>query len=150
MGGRGLDARPSAPHAALLVDRRGIFLGTLRLVRRAGPSDEIPRRGWVQPDSRGLGAGARGPGGRSWTDRAGPSLGPDRARVGMDGGQPGLRALLAGAARPSSRADGGAALLHGRLAGPARLWPHVRDRRDSGRNLRGPPLWRRLRHADAG
>jgi MFS family permease len=60
------------------------------------------------------------------------------------------RALLRGAPGTPERADGGAALPDGDLAGFPRLRPHLGARRNSGRDLRGPSLRRRLRYAHAG
>ena len=48
--------------------------------------------------------------------------------MGVDGGQPGLRAVLPGPARPPPRADANAARPHGGLAGYARLWAHLSHR----------------------
>src|SRR5262249_47019523 len=125
VGGRRLDARPGAPEGPLLVDRRRVLLRALRLVCRAGPSDEISRRDRIQPDPRGVGAWIREPGRRARANRARSPLGPDRSRMGMDHWQLGLRALSRRAARPSPRADGAAALVHGRRTGHARPQPHV-------------------------
>ena len=60
-------------------------------------------------DARGLGAGLREPGRHPRPDRARPCLRPHRARMGVDGRQPGLRALLPGPARPPPGTDAAAA-----------------------------------------
>src|SRR5499426_4136244 len=60
---------------------------------------------------------------------------------------PGVRAVLSGTAGAPPRADRAAALRHGDRPGHARLRAHLGARRDSRRDLRGPSLRRRLRHA---
>ncbi len=150
LGRRGLDARPRHAHGPLLVDRRGIFLRLVRLVRRAGAPDEICDRDRFQRDTGGLGPELREPGRYSWPNRPRLCVGPYRARMGMDGRQPGLRAVLPGPARPPPRADANAACPHGGLAGDARLWTHLSPRCHPGRDLPGRALRDDLRHADAG
>ena len=79
---------------SFLVDRGGICHEHVRLVHGAGPSDEIPRRDRVLPDRCGLGAGIREPRGHPRADRARTPLRPNRAGMGLDGRQPGLRSVL--------------------------------------------------------
>src|SRR5437879_1734345 len=70
--------------------------------------------------------------------------------MGVDGGEPGLRALLSGPARPPLCTDADAAYPHDHLSGYARLWAHLGYRRHPGRDLPGPALRNHLWHADAG
>jgi len=149
LGRRRLDPRPRDAHGPLLVDHGRIFLRALRLYAvQVHQTSTWSRSGSARPTPPGR--WLREPGGHPRPDRARPSLGPDRARVGVDGGQPGLRALLRGPAPPAPRPDADPALPHGRLAGHARLWPHLGRRRHPRRDFPGPALRHHLRHADAG
>ena len=116
VGRRRLDARARRAHRPLLVDRASATSaasspGTrCRSTRRSTWSRSASRR------RRGLGARPREPGRHPGPDRARPPLGPHRTRVGLDGRQPRLRALLPGACsccatprRRAARRDGGRA-----------------------------------------
>ena len=128
----------------------GIFLRPVRLVRGAGAPDEISDRDRLQRRRRPPGRWAREPGRHSWPDRARPCVRPYRARMGVDGRQPGLRALLPGPAWAPPRPT--PTLLYLMVVAQGMLGyglTSVHRRRSRPRSSRAA-LRDDLRHADAG
>ena len=73
------------------------------------------------PTLRRVGARLREPRRHPGADRCSATVGPDRARVGVDGRRAGLRRLLSLPDPAARRARGAAPLPHGAVAGRARL-----------------------------
>ncbi len=142
-----VDARTGDPDAPFLVAVPGVLQRPVRLVRGPGPSDPLSDRGWLPAGARRLRARPGRARRRRRSDRDRPSLGPGRARMGLDRGGARLRPLLSLPARLARAAEPAPALRHGRRPGPARLRPRHGLRRDSGRAVPGPALRHHLRHA---
>src|SRR5262249_27244760 len=117
------------------------------LVRGAGAPDEIPDRDRLRPGGGRVRARLRRLHRHRGPDRARASLGPHRARVGVDARVRRLRALVRAAPGDAGPADAGAALPDGRRAGCSRLRPGLGFRRDSRGDLPGTALRADLRHA---
>src|SRR5262245_21606870 len=100
MGRHRVDARAGAPDGPLLVALPRLLHGTLRLVRRTDPPNQVPARAGLLRGAGRLRARPRRPDRGRRADRLGPRLGPDRPRMGVDGERRRLRALLSGAPRP--------------------------------------------------
>src|SRR5437899_1409293 len=134
----------------VLVGGGRLLLWPLLVVRGAGAPDKIPDRDRLQSDAGRLGARPREPRGHSRPGDPRPCLRSRGSRVGVDAGQPGLRALLRAAAADAAGADAAAPLFDGRRPGGAGVRAHVRLRCHPGRDLSGATAGDHLRHDQSG
>ena len=151
VGGGGVDARARDTDGAILVGVRRLLHESLRLVRGAGPPDQVPHRGRLHAGGRGVRPRLRRARRRRRPDRRSAtspiaSGGSGCGRSRAPGMSPATRSSSACAAFPTP------ALLYAMVLSQGVLGygTLVGVRRHPRRAVPGPALWLRLRRAQPG